>query len=117
MDAAKRRRLEAAGFTVGDAAEFLELSPPEKELVEMKIALSAALKRRRREQHVSQQRLAELLHSSQSRVAKMEAGDAGVSLDLLIRALLVSGMTRAELADVLAARAEEPHTARLALAS
>jgi predicted XRE-type DNA-binding protein len=107
MDAAKQKRLEAAGFTVGTVAEFLELSPAENELVEIKVALSTALKCRRHEQGVSQQRLAAMIHSSQSRMAKVEAGDASVSLDLLIRALLALSMPRAELAGVMAGRAEK----------
>jgi transcriptional regulator with XRE-family HTH domain len=35
--------------------------------------------------------VADLIGSSQSRVAKMEAGDPSVSVDLLIRALLALG--------------------------
>ena len=112
MDEAKRKRLEAAGFTVGTVAEFLNLSPAENDFVEIKVALSAALKYRRQEQGVSQQRLAELMHSSQSRLAKMEAGDAGVSLDLLIRALLTLGTSRIELAGIIVARAEEAPSVR-----
>lgn len=103
MDAAKRERLEKAGFQVGTVAEFLGLTPEENELVEIKVALSAALRKRRRESNVSQTDLAERMRSSQSRVAKMEAGDPRVSLDLLVRALVTSGMTRGELADVIAA--------------
>ena len=108
MDAAKRKRLEDAGFSVGTVAQFLDLSAAENDLVEIRLALSTTLKRRRREQGVSQQRLAERLHSSQSRLAKMEAGEAGVSLDLLIRALLALGMPRAELATVLTTRQTGP---------
>jgi hypothetical protein len=40
--------------------------------------------------------------SSQSRVAKMEAGDPTVSLDLLVQGLLAAGATRREIADALA---------------
>ena len=39
--------------------------------------------------------------SSQSRIAKIESGDPSVSLDLIIRALLTSGATRQELAQVI----------------
>ncbi len=42
MDAAKRERLEQAGFRVGTVADFLDLTPEENELVESKVALSAA---------------------------------------------------------------------------
>jgi transcriptional regulator with XRE-family HTH domain len=47
--------------------------------------------------------MAQLLGSSQSRVAKIENGDTSVSLDLLIRSLLALGATRKELARMIAA--------------
>jgi transcriptional regulator with XRE-family HTH domain len=47
---------------------------------------------------------ARLLKSSQSRVAKIEAGDTSVSLDLLVRSLIVLGATRQEVAHVIAGR-------------
>jgi transcriptional regulator with XRE-family HTH domain len=40
---------------------------------------------------MTQSDLARKLKSSQSRVAKMEAGEGSVSLDLLVRSLLVLG--------------------------
>ena len=102
MDTKKRERLEAAGFKVGSVAEFLGLTPEENALVEMKLALSADLRQRRKQQSLSQTELASRLKSSQSRVAKMEAGDPGVSFDLLIRALLAIGATREEVGKVIA---------------
>lgn len=104
MDAAKRERLEKAGFRVGTVAEFLGLTPEENELVEIKVALSRALKQWRGKSDLSQVQLAEKIGSSQSRVAKMEAGSPQISIDLLVKALVASGMTRNELADVIAAR-------------
>lgn len=104
MDAAKRARLEAAGFQVGTVAEFLGLTPEENALVEVRLALSTALRRRRQTQQLSQTALARRLHSSQSRVAKMEAGDPSVSIDLLLRALLATGVTREELGSIIAAK-------------
>ncbi|MGH9939059.1 MAG: helix-turn-helix transcriptional regulator [Blastocatellia bacterium] len=98
MQKAKRKRLEQAGWRVGSAAEFLELSPEETALIEMRLALSASLKARRLKQGLSQHALAQRLSSSQSRVAKMEAGDASVSLDLLIRALLATGAAPRDIA-------------------
>jgi hypothetical protein len=91
MDKAKRSRMEKAGWRAGSVAEFLELSPEEAAFVELKLALSAALRERRMAQGLSQVELARQLGSSQSRVAKMEASDPSVSVDLLIRALLVTG--------------------------
>lgn len=102
MDATKLARLEAAGFKVGTAAEFLGLTPEEHALVEVRLTLSDAIRQRRKTQHISQTTLARRLQSSQSRVAKIEAGDLSVSLDLLVRALLATGATREELGQVIA---------------
>lgn len=104
MDAKKRKELERAGFAVGTAAEFLELAPEEAALIEMRLALSRALRERRTEAGLTQVALARLTGSSQSRVAKMEAGDPSVSLDLLIRALLTVGASRREVGQALARR-------------
>lgn len=98
MNEAKRKWLEDAGFRVGTVAEFLGLTQAESELIEIKLSLTHALKQQRCKSGLSQCQLAEKIGSSQSRVAKMEAGDPHVSLDLMIRALLALGMTRPELA-------------------
>jgi hypothetical protein len=103
MSAQKRKRLVAAGWTVGSAADFLGLSAEEAAVVELRIALGAALKQRRLDLGLSQSALAEELRSSQSRVAKMEAADPSVSLDLLIRALLTAGVSRRALGRALSA--------------
>jgi ribosome-binding protein aMBF1 (putative translation factor) len=102
MNAAKRKRLEAAGWSVGSAKDFLKLSPEEAAFVELKLRLSDSLKRRRQNKNLSQAALAKKIKSSQSRVAKMEAGDPSVSIDLLIRALLATGATHNDLARVVA---------------
>jgi len=104
MDAAKRKRLEEAGWIVGSAQDFLKLSPEEATFVELKMRLSESLKQRRQNRNLSQTALAKKIKSSQSRVAKMEAGDPSVSIDLLIRALLATGATRNELARVVGSR-------------
>lgn len=101
MDQGKLRRLAAAGFRTGSAAEFLGLTDAESALVEMKLALSRHLRDWRTREGLSQAALARRLESSQSRVAKMEAGDPGVSIDLLFRALLTLGATRDGLAEVI----------------
>jgi hypothetical protein len=88
-----KKRLERAGWKVGAAEEFLELSPEEVELVEMKLALGDLLKRRRLKKGLTQQTLARRLGSSQSRIAKLELGVRGATLDLLFRALLAAGVT------------------------
>lgn len=102
MNTAKRKRLEAAGWSVGSTADFLELSPEEEAFVELKLRLSESLKNRRKDKKLSQDALAKKIRSSQSRVAKMEAGDPTVSIDLLIRALLATGANHSDLAKALA---------------
>jgi len=102
MDATKRKRLQAAGWRVGTVREFLGLSDAEAELVELRVVLGAGLKQRRERARLTQTALAKRLKSSQSRIAKMEAGDPTVSLDLLIRAHLVLGAKRADIGRSLA---------------
>ncbi len=89
MTADKRARLEAAGWTVGDANRFLSLTRADQALLDTLEALGEMLRVRRLRAGLSQARVALLVQSSQSRVAKMEAGDPSVSLDLVIRTLLV----------------------------
>jgi len=88
MDKTKKRRLEAKGWRIGNVREFLALSPEESEYVELKLTLSKDLQKRRRSLKLTQHQMARLLKSSQSRIAKMEAGDPSVSIDLLVRSLL-----------------------------
>lgn len=97
----KQERLQQAGWRVGTAEEFLGLSSAEAAYVELRSKLGEALRARRRRRSLSQAELARLLRSSQSRVAKMEGGDPGVSLDLLIRSLLALGVSRRDLARVI----------------
>jgi transcriptional regulator with XRE-family HTH domain len=75
----------------------LGLSAEETAYIEMKLALSEKLKQRRQRKRMTQAELAKLVHSSQSRVAKMEAGDPSVSMDLLVKSLLALGVSKKEL--------------------
>ena len=102
MQEIKKKRLESSGWRVGDAHEFLGLNPAERQFVELKLALADEARRIRTQNGWTQTQVARRLGSSQSRVAKMEAADASVSLDLLIRALLLLGMTRGEVGSVIA---------------
>lgn len=101
MDDHKRQQLEAAGWQVGTVADFLELSPSESEMVEFKLALSRKFKSLRESQKLSQKALAEKMQSSQSRVAKIEAGDSSVTIDLILRGLFSMGATRQEIAEAM----------------
>jgi DNA-binding XRE family transcriptional regulator len=98
MKRAKARRLRDAGWSVGDTKDLLGLTAAEAAIVEMKVSLALGLRARRKAQRLSQATLAARIGSSQSRVAKMEAGDPSVSLELLIRSLLATGTKRREIA-------------------
>ncbi len=113
----KKRRLEAAGWRVGSAAEFLELTPAEQEFIEFKLTLSRELKERRIARGLTQAQLAEVIGSSQSRVARMEAAHNSVTVDLLVRSLCTMGVTRTELAKQLLRGHAWPSKARGALSS
>jgi DNA-binding XRE family transcriptional regulator len=104
----KRRRLEAKGSKVGTFAEFLRRSPEESVYIELKARLAIGLQEWRRRRRLTQADLAKRLQSSQSRIAKMEAGDPSVSLDLLIRSLLTLGASRRELSRIMSARSPIP---------
>lgn len=101
----KQKKLEAQGWKVGSAADFLALTPEEEAYIELKLALSKTLKQRRVAKRLTQTELAKLINSSQSRIAKMESGDSSVSIDLMIRALLCVGATNKDLAKALSSAA------------
>ena len=97
----KKKRLAAKGWKIGTVQEFLGLSNEESAYIELKIRLAAGLRQRRQQKGLSQLDLAAKLQSSQSRVAKMEAGDPSVSLDLLIRSLISLGASERELSQII----------------
>ncbi len=98
MRSNKQKKLEAKGWKIGSASDFLKLSPEEEAYIELKLSLCKTLKRLRTKKHLSQNDLAKMIKSSQSRVAKMEAGDSSVSLDLVIRSLFSVGVSKKDLA-------------------
>ena len=101
----RKQRLKDAGFEATSVQDFLDLSDEEISFIAMKLGLARALKRyRTMKLNMSQHQLAELIGSSQSRVAKMEAGDPSVTLDLLVRSMLSTGLKRAEIARALGRR-------------
>jgi DNA-binding XRE family transcriptional regulator len=104
MEKSKKQKLEAAGWKIGSAADFLDLSPDENSIIELRLALSDALKKQRLASNLTQESFAKLVGSSQSRIAKMEAGDQSVSLDLLIRSLFALGINLHDFTEILAAK-------------
>jgi DNA-binding XRE family transcriptional regulator len=101
VDADTRKKLESKGWKVGTVAEFLDLTPEEAVLVEIKLALSRRLKERRQAQ-MTQAELADKIHSRQPRIANAENGDASVSIEFLIRAILATGDSPQEIGKVIA---------------
>jgi predicted XRE-type DNA-binding protein len=108
MKPEKRKRLEEKGWRVGTAGDFLGLSAQESAFVELRLKLADAVRELRKEKHLTQSQLAKLLGSSQSRVAKVEAAEESVSVDLLVRSLLAMGATSSDLAEVIAASERTP---------
>jgi len=107
MKAKKKKQLKAKGWRVGSASDFLDLSPEEAAFIEMKLGLSEHLRKARLKEPMTQAELAKLLKSSQSRVAKMEASDPSVTMDLLIRGLLVLGVSPKQVARIISAAATD----------
>lgn len=102
MHVIKRKKLVEHGWKIGDAEEFLGLAPEEVAYLELRLRLADGLKARRARNKLTQADLAIALGSSQSRVAKMEAGDPSVSVDLLVRSLLALGASHRDIARIIA---------------
>ena len=95
----------------GTVQDFLELSDVDMALVETKVALTRALRRQRQESQLTQTDVARAMRTSQSRVARIEAGDPSVSLDLVFKALYTVGMTPLEVGDFIK-EAAAPYSVR-----
>ena len=91
MNVTKRKAIEAAGWKVGDAADFLEMSDEERQLLDTRVELALAVRRQREAQHLSQKQLGAMLKTSQPRVAKIERAASDVSMDQLVRAFTAAG--------------------------
>jgi ribosome-binding protein aMBF1 (putative translation factor) len=102
MRASKRKKLESSGWKVSDARDFLNLSVAEEEYIALRLKLAEGLRGHRAYRGLSQEQLAKCVKSSQSRIAKMEAGDVSVSLDLIVKSLLALGASHKDLAQMIA---------------
>jgi len=101
MDKKKRKQLEGKGFRVGSAADFLELSAEEEAYIDIRLDISNLVKVQRVKRGWTQEQLARAIGSSQSRIAKLEGADPGISLDLMIKALLRLGTSKKQLGKLL----------------
>lgn len=104
MRQSKRKALEAKGWKLGSAGDFLGLTEEELALIELKISLGNAVKQQRQKKRLTQQAVAKAISSSQSRVAKMEAGDPSVSIDLLVKSMITLGASKRDVAKAIAGR-------------
>ena len=104
MNAAKRKKLEKAGWSVGSASDFLELSEAESTVVEIKIGLTKLLKDQRKRKRVTQIELAKRIGSSQSRIAKIESADRSVSIKLIVKSLVSLGASLNEIGGTICAQ-------------
>ncbi len=98
----RRPHVEGTWWQVGDVVEFLQLTPEQAALVDIRVALADELSRLRSNRGWSQTDLARALGSSRSRVAKMEMPDASVSIDLFVKSLLLLGRSRVEVGALIA---------------
>ncbi len=101
MDANKLRKIKAKGWGAGSVADFLDLSTEEMAYIDMRFKLAQSLREKRKKQRLSQAKLAKRIKSSQPRVAKIEAGDPSVRVDLMIRTLLALGASQKEVGRIL----------------
>jgi|AntRauTorckE6833_2_1112554.scaffolds.fasta_scaffold21306_2 ribosome-binding protein aMBF1 (putative translation factor) len=97
MDSERIEELKKKGFHVGSVDQFLELTPEESTMIEIRLQLVDLVKSRREKRGLTQTELAASMGSSQSRIAKLESGDTGITIDFMIRALLQLGITKKEL--------------------
>ncbi|MGI8979698.1 MAG: XRE family transcriptional regulator [Pirellulaceae bacterium] len=91
MDAAKRKALQAAGWKIGDAADFLEMTDAERQLLDARVELALAVRRQREARNLTQKELGVKIKTSQPRIAKIERAATDVSLDQLVKAFTAAG--------------------------
>jgi predicted XRE-type DNA-binding protein len=96
-EARKVARLESAGWKTVTVQDFLGLSDDDMAIIEVKVALAKRLRAQRTRAGLSQVEVAKIVRSSQPRVAKMEAADKTVSIDLLVKALVKTGVSVQEI--------------------
>jgi ribosome-binding protein aMBF1 (putative translation factor) len=101
MDKKKRQQLEEKGFRVGSAADFLELTQEEEAYIDIRLDFSNLVKTQRVKRGWTQEQLARAIGSSQSRIAKLEGGDLGISMDLMMKALLRLGSSKKQIGKLL----------------
>ena len=91
-----RESLESAGYVIGDADDFLGLTEEESRLVDVRLAVSRAVRDARIARNLTQAQAARILNTSQPNVSRIEGAAGDVSLDLMYRSLFRLGGTAAD---------------------
>lgn len=105
----KKDRIEQMGGRVATVEEWLDLSPEEVAVIDMKIRLGEEFRARRQQKRMSQETAAKILKTSQGRVSKLERGQA--TLDQLARSVLRLGGSRASVGRAILGKPDRKHRA------
>lgn len=102
LDKTRIKKLENAGWKMGDFGDAFALSAEDRAFVEMRLAAAREVDRLREEQGVSQRELARRMGTKQPTVSRMLAEPSSTTFDSLFRALLALGSTPRQIAAALA---------------
>lgn len=102
MKEEKRKRLEDGGFSVGTASEFLDLTPADEVVIELRLALAKELRKQRKRNGMTQEDLAERCSTSQARISNLENAKESASIDALVSALAELGADRETIGRIIA---------------
>lgn len=100
MDQRKREQLEASGWQVGTATDFLNLTDEDLLLIKIKLALTRRLEERQQRSLKQETSIHTLGHSTQA--TKTENPEAFTSIDQLIRNMIASGASPQEIGYLIA---------------
>jgi transcriptional regulator with XRE-family HTH domain len=108
MDPERRRELESHGYVVTTASKWLGLTQAESHEIEIRLALTFFLCSVRERSGLSTARAARKLKTTPARLSRLERGEPGASLDLLITSALGLGATFREVGEAIASWPGEP---------
>jgi ribosome-binding protein aMBF1 (putative translation factor) len=87
----REKRLGAAGWKSGDAADFLGMNEAERHELDVRVALIRAVRTRREKLGLSQKQLADRLKISKRTVERMEGGGGEITLEQILHAYSALG--------------------------
>ncbi len=100
MNTLKQKRLEEAGYTVGDVRDLLELSPEEEAMIDTGLLLSQLVRETRVARGWSTEQLGRKIGVSAERVEELEAA-AGTRFELLFQSLYAMNVSPRTIATAL----------------